>query len=77
MVATHEPQKSAPRVRTKVPRTYRLTPATVAAAQRALGARTATEAIEVALDLVLFRQELVRGTAAIAGTHIEPPDSDR
>jgi hypothetical protein len=58
----------------KVPRTYRLTPAKVANAQRILGARTATETIETALDLVVFRRDLVRGTAAMLGVDIEPPD---
>jgi hypothetical protein len=61
----------------KVPRTYRLTPATLSAAQRALGTRTATETIELALDLVLFRRELVRGTAAMLGVAIESPDASR
>jgi hypothetical protein len=58
----------------KVSRTYRLAPGKVAAAQRALGAATATETIETALDLVLFRQDLVRGTRAMLGVRITPPD---
>jgi len=58
----------------KVPRTYRLAPGKVAAAQRALGAATATEAIETALDLVLLRRELVRGTRAMLGVRIASPD---
>ena len=57
----------------KVPRTYRLAPGKVAAAQRVLGAATATEAIETALDLVLFRRELVTGTRAMLGVRITPP----
>jgi hypothetical protein len=60
--------------RRKVPRTYRLTPAKLAAAQRALGTRTATETIETALDLVVFRQELVAGTRAMLGVHLTSPD---
>lgn len=63
--------------RRKVPRTYRLTPAKLAAAQRVLGARTATETIETALDLVLFRRELVRGTVAMRGVAIDSPDTVR
>lgn len=35
------------------------------AARRALGVATDTEAIDVALDLVAFRRELVRGIAAV------------
>jgi hypothetical protein len=58
----------------KVSRTYRLAPGKVAAAQRALGAATATETIETALDLILFRQDLVRGTRAMFGIRITPPD---
>jgi hypothetical protein len=62
-------------VATKVPRTYRLAPEKVADAQRILGARTATETIETALDMVVFRRDLVRGTAAMLGVYIDPPDS--
>jgi hypothetical protein len=58
----------------KVPRTYRLTPEKVANAQRILGARTATETIETALDMVVFRRDLIRGTAAMLGVTIDPPD---
>lgn len=35
------------------------------AARRTLGVNTETEAIDVALDLVAFRDELVRGIAAV------------
>jgi hypothetical protein len=35
------------------------------AARRVLGVETETEAIDVALDLVAFRRELVRGIAAV------------
>ncbi len=58
----------------KVSKTYRLTPAKLAAAQRILGAKTATEAIETALDMVVFRQELVDGTQAMSGVDLRPPD---
>jgi hypothetical protein len=58
----------------KVPRTYRLAPGKVAAAQRLLGAATATEAIETALDLIVFRRELVSGTRAMLGVRITPLD---
>lgn len=34
-------------------------------ARRVLGVETETEAIDVALDLVAFRRELVRGIAAV------------
>jgi hypothetical protein len=35
------------------------------AARRILGVETETEAVDVALDLVAFRRELVRGIAAV------------
>ncbi len=35
------------------------------AARRVLGVQTETETIDVALDLVAFRRELVRGIAAV------------
>ena len=58
----------------KVSRTYRLAPGKVAAAQRVLGAATATETIETALDLILFRQDLIKGTRAMLGVRITSPD---
>jgi hypothetical protein len=58
----------------KVSKTYRLAPDKLAAAQRILGAATATEAIETALDMVVFRQALVDGTAAMAGVALTAPD---
>jgi hypothetical protein len=47
------------------------------AARRALGATTATETIERALDLVVFQRELVRGTRAMLGVEIASSDADR
>jgi hypothetical protein len=35
------------------------------AARRVLGVETETETVDVALDLVVFRRELVRGIAAV------------
>ncbi|MGH7518989.1 MAG: hypothetical protein ACREOC_16245 [Gemmatimonadales bacterium] len=58
----------------KVSRTYRLNLSKLAAAQRILGAATATETIETALDMIVFRNELVAGTRAMLGTEIEAPD---
>jgi DNA-binding helix-hairpin-helix protein with protein kinase domain len=62
---------------TKTPKSFRLSSAKIAAAQRALGAATATEAIETALDLVVFRQGLVDGTRAMFGVEIRSPDPVR
>jgi hypothetical protein len=44
------------------------------AAQRALGAATATETIERALDLAVFQRELIDGTRAMLGVEITSPD---
>jgi hypothetical protein len=55
----------------KVAKSYRLSPAKIARAQKILGARTATATIEQALDMIVFRQELLDGTRAIAGIEIE------
>lgn len=62
---------------TKVPKTFRLAPGKLAAAQKILGTSTATETIETALDLVVFRQELIDGTRALAGLQITSPDPAR
>jgi hypothetical protein len=69
------PAAKRPRDR-KVPRTYRLSPSKVAAAQRILGTPTATETIEAALDMVVFREELIAGTRAMLGIELTPPDAD-
>ena len=58
----------------RVSRTYRLPLSKLKAAQRALGAATATEAIERALDLAVFQRELVDGTRAMLGVELTSPD---
>jgi hypothetical protein len=71
MPRTRKPRAGARRpVERKVSKTYRLTPGKLAAAQRILGTATATETIETALDLVVFRQELLDGTRAMLGVHV-------
>lgn len=66
--------KKSSRVSEKAPKTYRLSPRKIAAARRILGAPTATAAIEQALDMVVFRKEIVAGTAALYGVEIESFD---
>ena len=61
----------------RIPRTYRLPLSKLRAAKRALGAATTTEAIERALDLVVFQRELVEGTRAMLGVEIRPSDPAR
>lgn len=58
----------------KVPRTFRLTPGKLEEAQRILGTDTATATIEQALDMVVFREELVQGAAAMRGAEIDLVD---
>ncbi|MGH7647196.1 MAG: hypothetical protein ACREND_03695 [Gemmatimonadaceae bacterium] len=76
MAAKPKPAKPAARRRAqqtqKTPKTYRLDPRTIAAAQEILGAATATEAIETALDMVVFRRELVAGTRAMLWIALRP-----
>lgn len=49
----------------KVQKNFRLSPDKIAAAQRILGASTATATIETALDLVISAQHRLDGTSAI------------
>jgi hypothetical protein len=68
-----KPTKPTPPTRVrepKVAKTYRLSARKIAAARQALGVATATAAIETALDMVVFRKELVDGTAAMLGVDI-------
>jgi hypothetical protein len=59
-MAARKPKKST-RVSEKVAKSYRLSPKRIAAAQRILGTPNATATIEEALDMVVFRNELVTG----------------
>jgi len=61
----------------RVSRTYRLPLSKVSAAKRALGAATATETIERALDLIVFQRELIDGTRSMQGVQITSPDPER
>ena len=70
-------RKRPPRREERVSRTYRLRLSKLRAAKRALGAATATEAIEMALDLAVFQRELIAGTRAMFGIKITSPDPDR
>jgi len=60
----------------RVSRTYRLPLSKLEAARRALGAATATETIERALDLIVFQRELIGGTRAMLGVRIASPDAE-
>lgn len=54
----------------KTAMSYRLSPAKIARAQNILGTPTATATIEEALDLVIFRRELMAGLEAASGIDI-------
>ncbi len=51
-----------------VRKNLRLTQEKIDRAKRILGTRTETETIELALDLVAFRQEMLEGLERIAGS---------
>jgi hypothetical protein len=72
------PKKAPARVsEPKVAMSYRLSPAKISRAQRILGTKTATATIEEALDMVVFRRELIDGLDAAFGMEIVEafPDS--
>ena len=54
----------------KVRKEFWLDPQVLAEAQAALGAATEREAVELALDLVAFRGELVAGARALRGLEL-------
>ena len=60
----------------KAPKTYRLAARKIAEARRILGARSDTAAIEMALDMVTFRAELIAGVRAMSGTRVDRFDED-
>ena len=51
-----------------VRKNFRLTQAKIDKAKKILGTATETETIEQALDLVVFRKEVLEGLRRIAGT---------
>jgi hypothetical protein len=61
----------------KVAMSYRLAPAKVARAQKILGTATATATIEEALDMIIFRRDLMDGLDRAFGLPIVEafPDS--
>jgi hypothetical protein len=60
----------------KAPKTYRLAARKIADARKILGATSDTAAIEMALDMVTFRAELIAGVRAMRGTRLQPFDKD-
>lgn len=70
------PKTSAVVSERKSPKTYRLVARKIADARKTLGAPSDTAAIEMALDMVTFRAELVDGAAAMRGTRLKRFDED-
>jgi Arc/MetJ family transcription regulator len=56
----------------KVRKEFWLDPKTLRRAQRILGTATERETVEVALDMIAFRRELLDGAQALAGLQIDP-----
>lgn len=70
--------KTPGRVReAKVAMSHRLSPAKIARAQEILGTPTATATIEEALDMIIFRRELIRGVEDAFGLRIVEAFPDR
>jgi hypothetical protein len=78
-MSTKYPKSGKPSARVseaKVAQSYRLSPAKIARAQEILGAPTATATIEQALDMIVFRRELVGGLDRAFGLSIAEAFSD-
>jgi hypothetical protein len=58
----------------KVRKEFWLSPRLLREAQSILGTATERETVEVALDLVAFRRELIAGTKALAGLRLRRID---
>ena len=56
----------------KVRKEFWLDPKLLKVAKQELGAATEQEAVVLALDLVTFRRELIRGVKALAEIHFSP-----
>ena len=56
----------------KIRKEFWLDPETLRRAQKILGTSTERETVEVALDMIAFRRELLDGTRALSGLQIDP-----
>ncbi len=65
---------SHPSRKGKVRKEFWLDPSLLREAKAVLGAATEREAVEMALDLVAFRDELVRGARALRSLKLAAPD---
>ncbi len=67
-----KPQERRPSREGKVRKEFWLDPEALHRAQKILGTATERETVEVALDMIAFRRELLDGTRALAGLQIDP-----
>jgi hypothetical protein len=58
----------------KVRKEFWLDPQLLRTVKEELGVATEREAVEMALDLIVFRKELVAGTRRLIGLHLTPLD---
>ena len=75
-MATTRSRKPGRAPEPRVSRTFRLPLSKLKAAKRALGAATATDTIERALDLVVFQRQLMDGTRSMLGVRIKSPEPE-
>ena len=66
----HEPKQTG-----KQMKSFRLAADKIKRARKVLGTRTDTATIETALDMVVFRQELLDGLGAMSGIEFILPES--
>ena len=65
------PPERRPSREGKVRKEFWLDPEILQRAQKILGTATERETVEVALDMIAFRRELLDGTRALAGLEID------
>lgn len=73
MPSKTRPRRSASR-KGKVRKEFWLDPKALREAQKLLGAESERETVELALDLVAFRHEVVSGLAALDGLRLDRRD---
>ena len=70
MPSSAKPSPRRPSRKGKVRKEFWLDPKALRRAQTLLGAETERETVELALDLVAFRQELLTGVQALSGLNL-------
>jgi len=70
-ITAHKTPERRPTREGKVRKEFWLDPETLHRAQKILGTATERETVEVALDMIAFRRELLEGTRALSGLEID------